>query len=305
MTARIDWSAVPLGVKLDREIAAMLGCSTAGVKCARVARGIPAPEGNSAKGRPRVRSATLRHATCKGCGAKFEYQHMTGDPRRVACTVSCTRKMGRESRRKVPEDFRLLYAMYWDRGMTTIEIGEHFNTDHAVVRKRMVDLGIPRRKMGPRKQVACMIAGCDEPPYKITHPGNGASYGRRCLLHWVAHRHHLASEYWFRVVRYKKRNMPAEEDLAIVIDRAVPAGLPPDIREEVTQEMALKILMSEVAVKDLADAVSVSIKHFFREYQDKFRTVSLDAPIGGDGNLTLRDLVGEDGRIVKRSVLAE
>lgn len=79
-----------------------------------------------------------------------------------------------------------------------------------------------------------------------------------------------------------------------MIDRAVPKNLPPDIREEVCQELAVKLMLNEITFDGLAQAAQANIKRLFSA---KCRMLSLDAPVG-DG-LTLGDLVREDGKVIR------
>lgn len=65
-----------------------------------------------------------------------------------------------------------------------------------------------------------------------------------------------------------------------VVQDAVPKDLHWEIREEVCQELVLQLLLRKTAYSKLKETARILAKGFVREYQDKFRTLSLDAPIG-------------------------
>lgn len=93
----------------------------------------------------------------------------------------------------VPQNRELLHSMYWDQGMSSIEMAAHFSVEHKSVLNIMRKLGVPRRRLGPRNSGKCLK--CGEPVHKIKHAGNGASYGKLCRKHWNEHRAKLAREY--------------------------------------------------------------------------------------------------------------
>lgn len=93
----------------------------------------------------------------------------------------------------VPQDREVLHGMYWDQGMTSIEMAAHFGVEHKSVLNIMRKLGVPRRRLGPRNLGKCIK--CGEPVHQIKHTGNGASYGKLCRAHWLEHRAKLAREY--------------------------------------------------------------------------------------------------------------
>lgn len=250
-------------------------------------------------GRRRVYKMRGKH--CSICGAWFRYKHYPAQKPRRVCSPNCAAKTASESRRLIPEDFDILYDLYWNQNKTTPEIAAHFGAvAHKPVRQKMIKLGIPLRGVGSSRLTVCIIEGCGAPLFKIRHTNNGSMYGRRCLEHWVAHRFKLAQEYWFQIRRWRKWNLgiSGETNMQAIIEDAVPKGLPYEIREEVCQEIALQLLTRKTSYSQLRQTTSRLVKHFFREYQDKFGNLSLDAPLGGDNEgLTLGDLLDDRGRI--------
>ena len=158
----------------------------AGIK-ARKTSGLPF-------GRPAL--FMIEMATCVVCQTQFEYKHYPSKAPRVCCGPPCARVCGRESRRKVPNDRELLFDMYWNRNMTTPEIAARFATDHSVIKRRMNQLNIPRRKRGVSRHTICIEDNCDRPAFKLLHKKNGSYYGRRCLDHWRKHRIRICTAYY-------------------------------------------------------------------------------------------------------------
>lgn len=68
------------------------------------------------------------------------------------------------------------------------------------------------------------------------------------------------------------------EETLDAIQRAVPTGLPPDVREEVIQEMALAALEGEIKLGDIARAVAFYRRKVSRQMADRFKFVSIDQP---------------------------
>jgi len=243
----------------------------------------------------RIPLFTMRGKHCAACGKWFRFKAYPDKPLRVVCGSACFRYLGREKRRKIPEDFNLLYDLYWNKNMSTPEIAQHFGgTGHKNVREKMVRLGIPRRKPGHSRVTTCIVDECFDSAYKLIHTNNGSLYGRRCLIHWMAHRKRLASDYWQRIVKWRTR----EHDFSALIEAAVPKQLPYEVRDEVCQELALELLTGNVKHSDIQIAAKSFIKRFFKEYQNKFGDLSLDAPITEDG-FTLGDLLDDQGKIGK------
>lgn len=74
-------------------------------------------------------------------------------------------------------------------------------------------------------------------------------------------------------------------ELYEAIARAV-ASLPPDVREEVTQEMAVAALQGEIDLSDIASMVAFYRRKVMRQMGDRYKFVSLDQPIPGTERLT-------------------
>lgn len=174
--------------------------------------------------------------------------------------------------------------MYWERNLSCAQIAKTLNVKPCSVLARMIQLGIPRRRHSRRSATQCLIEGCISEPFS----------GRRCEAHDRIYQQQRRTSYWFRVWRWRKRGIGSQEDVAGMIDRAVPKNLPPDIREEVCQELAVKLMLNEITFDGLAQAAQANIKRLFSA---KCRMLSLDAPVG-DG-LTLGDLVREDGKVIR------
>jgi hypothetical protein len=234
-------------------------------------------------GRPPV--YTMRTLTCP-CGATFAAKiYKRGGWHRKLCRPNCpARKRGRD--RKIPNDFALLYDLYWNQGESITAIAKRFDTLNTCVGRCMTRLGIPRRKRHQRS--TCIVLGCAERAYW------SKDQGRRCLAHWAAHRHARSASYWRRVLKWKKRGMGAGRgrDLTAFLESIVPGSLPPDMRAEVTQEMAMRLVDGTVTFAAAKAAVANVTKWVLRTYHDKFKQVSIDAPIG-DSDLTLGDLLSD------------
>jgi hypothetical protein len=239
---------------------------------------------------------------CACCGKWFTF---TGNSsKRKVCGSECGRALGRQLARSLsllPYDFNILYDLYWNQGLSTNQIANKYGLANngrsksgANVYTRMQALGIPTRKKGVHvSRSECVIDGCEAPIHKVLHKQNGF-YGRRCLEHWVAHRHKLAQDYWQNTVKWRKLGLGENanpDSLGERIEKVVPKSLPYEIRDEVVQELALKVMLREVSIEELEQgAVRKYIKHFYHEYQDKFGALSIDAPIGEDG-FTLADIL--------------
>lgn len=240
----------------------------------------------------------LRGKYCKRCGQWFTFQ---GNPKkRKVCGPECARALGRElaqAQSLLPYDFDVLYDLYWNQGLSTNQIAERYGLTSngkskggANVHTRMRALGVPTRKKGKRAElVECIIEGCNAPVYKVLHNKKGL-YGRRCLEHWVAHRQKLASDYWLNTVRWRKLGLgeaATPESMGEHIEQVVPRTLPSEIRDEVCQELALRLLTREISVDDLSKAARELAKKFFSDYQSKYGPISLDAPLYDGNGITL------------------
>lgn len=91
-------------------------------------------------------------------------------------------------------------------------------------------------------------------------------------------------------------NARGETDINAIIQDVVPKTLPYEIREEVCQEVALQLLTHKTHYSKIRETVQRLTKQFFKEYQNKYGDLSLDAPMGEDG-LTLGEMLDDRGRI--------
>lgn len=251
-----------------------------------------------------IKPPKLHGKNCERCGEWFTFQGNA--KKRKVCGPECARAMGRElaqGKSLLPYDFNVLYDLYWNQGLSTNQIAERYGLAStgrarggANVHTRLKALGIPTRKKGVRAQLSeCVIEGCRAPVYKVLHKQNGY-YGRRCLEHWVAHRQKLSSDYWFNTVKWRKLGLgetAKPESLSEQIERAVPRTLPVETRNEVCQELALRILTREISLAQLSNAVRECTKRFYSNYQSRYGPVSLDTPLYNKDGITLGEtLVG-------------
>lgn len=252
-----------------------------------------------------LRPPKLNGKNCANCGAWFTFK---GKPtKRSACGSGCARAIGRElarSQSKLPYDFGLLYDLYWNQGLSTNQIAKHYGIASngkfkggAAVHTRLRILGVPTRSKGKKfNRTTCIIDGCNEPIFKIQHRQYGL-YGIRCLEHYTAHRLKLRQDYWNNKIRWQSLGLgrnASPQTLTEQIDRVVSKSLPQEVRSEVCQELAVKIMTREVAVKDLPTAARECIRAAFNgEYQSKYGPLSLDAPlaIGEVKGMTLGETV--------------
>jgi hypothetical protein len=82
--------------------------------------------------------------------------------------------------------------------MSTVEIAEMFDTQHKAVTDRMIEVGLPRRKVGHSRVSTCKKSGCNKSVFKLKHPQNGSIYGTLCEQHYWEHRK------WLYVSRYQR-----------------------------------------------------------------------------------------------------
>lgn len=81
------------------------------------------------------------------------------------------------------------------------------------------------------------------------------------------------------------------------VGAAISRGLPPQMRDDVHQDVALQIIEGEVALGDIRAAVAAAIKRYHKLHPSTYGPTSLDAAISGTEGLTLHDLIiGSDGR---------
>jgi len=79
-------------------------------------------------------------------------------------------------------------------------------------------------------------------------------------------------------------------DLLIEINSLIPLVLPPQVREEVGQDLAVAILDGTLSMGEVKTSVPNFIKEVYRRYPTKYGMLSLDQPIPGQEDELLRDL---------------
>lgn len=252
--------------------------------------------------RNRVQTATtvarpkrISGAHCKACGKWFTWK---GGKKRDACGTKCGLVLGRQlaiAQSPLPYDFDLLYGLYWNKGLSTNQIGKMYGLKKgsAPVWLRLKALGIPTRRKGTRATATtCIIDECGAPVHRIKHATNGSWYGVRCLEHWVAHRQKLTSEYWLQILKWRKLGLgenATAETLSELIERIVPRTLLYDVREELCQDVALKVIMRSVEPSE----IELFVKRYVKErVAAQYSHLSIDAPISDDDTRTLGQKLG-------------
>ena len=76
-------------------------------------------------------------------------------------------------------------------------------------------------------------------------------------------------------------------------DAAVPTRLPPHVRDDVISEMVVAQLAGELAASECRRRAPEYVKAYNRMF-DSFKTVSLDAPMHGNDDLSLIDVLADD-----------
>lgn len=82
---------------------------------------------------------------------------------------------------------------------------------------------------------------------------------------------------------YIAKSPTEEHDLLLAVDRAVGRRLPEEWRGDFCQDLIVSILSGDLAVENLDDELPNYLKLFKREMPNKYRTLSIDAPIYGEG----------------------
>jgi hypothetical protein len=75
-----------------------------------------------------------------------------------------------------------------------------------------------------------------------------------------------------------------------ILDEAVPKGVPPEMREEIVQQLAMEILNGDKAFAVLRQQALAIKKRLNRDYHNRLQMMSLSQPIAEDG-LTLGDVL--------------
>ena len=80
------------------------------------------------------------------------------------------------------------------------------------------------------------------------------------------------------------------------IEKAVPAGLSPDVRAEVCQDIAVAILEREFRADEIATHIQRFVKRTYKQFPVNYGPLSLDAQIiGKDGEpFFLRDTISAE-----------
>lgn len=241
------------------------------------------------------RTATIKEALCERCKSAFRYRYFPSARARKYCGRKCFHAATAEAKRISPPTFDILYGLYWDESLTAEKIGTRYGVSQSKVLNWLVELGVPRRKRGAHPTLAtCIIDGCLSPVYRVRHTKNGCYYGRRCLMHHALHIKRNGELYRIKL-KEKKAQM-----LIALVEREVPKTLPYEIRDEVCQELILDLLTRKVSAASLRQSIPTYTRRFFREYQDRFKSVSLDAPVGDEDGRTLGDFLLDDGTMVRR-----
>lgn len=93
-----------------------------------------------------------------------------------------------------------------------------------------------------------------------------------------------------RADKAKRERQKYGTNIVDIVMQAVPTTLPQDVREEVSQELMVEVLGSSSSLQLLRNRAIALTKKINREYHNKFKMVSLDAPINEDGT-TLGELM--------------
>lgn len=80
---------------------------------------------------------------------------------------------------------------------------------------------------------------------------------------------------------YEAKKNDKAETLMVTIKSLMPAGIDPQLRSDIMQDVAVAVLMGELPEHPSRADVKTYISKAYREFADKFKTISLDQPIGG------------------------
>lgn len=94
-----------------------------------------------------------------------------------------------------------------------------------------------------------------------------------------------------------------EHELLMMINEAVPRGIPEDRRADICQELALAILIGDVETANLEKAWQAMFKKVYKMHPADFGPISLDAPIPGTDDLRLLDILSEEDGLWSRPEL--
>jgi hypothetical protein len=87
-----------------------------------------------------------------------------------------------------------------------------------------------------------------------------------------------------------------EHDLLRLIDAAIPRHLPPDLRADMCQDLAVGCLTGDFNKDDLYLPAKEVAKRVHRMFPTKYGPISLDAPLSDDGSFSILDTLIDEGR---------
>lgn len=128
--------------------------------------------------------------------------------------------------------------------------------------------------------------------------------GNRCVVHWRQHVKRRSQRYWRQVEKWKKKGLPVSPNRSI--EAVVGAMISKEVRGELHDEVIQSVVFDLMTTRRrgavvLPDLVKDATRRFFREYQDKFRRVSLDQPLSDEeGSGSLLDLLTDDYAFSRR-----
>lgn len=83
-----------------------------------------------------------------------------------------------------------------------------------------------------------------------------------------------------------------ESELLLLVSNTVPKTVRSDVRADVCQELLLAILLGELTRENFTDSVPQYIREAYKQIGDKYKAVSIDAPLYRDGQTyTLLDVL--------------
>lgn len=87
-----------------------------------------------------------------------------------------------------------------------------------------------------------------------------------------------------------------EHELLRLINAAIPQHLPPDLRADMCQDLAIGCLIGDFNKDDLHLPAKEVAKRVYRMFPTKYGPISLDAPMFADSNVRLLDTLVDEGR---------
>lgn len=114
--------------------------------------------------------------------------------------------------------------------------------------------------------------------------------GREYMKGWRVRNRDWFNAYMRDWRRLNKLKVSDTDDLVNLIADALPNRLPSEVRDEVTQELLVRVLSGKVRLSQLKQNVKPLVAKFYRDYANR-SLLSLDMPIRNSGNLTLGQFV--------------